>query len=187
MGWQVTTVNRTVLPAALLPTVKQHCRVDFAEDDTILTTYTGIAIAQLEKVWDLRIFGTDGNWTPPGAPPETPALDRWQTPITPVVSFTAADAEAADVKASFALDNGGSTGGPNYMMTADGSPFPAAITFGLKGGFATADELPPEALGAILQVTARLYEYRENIASYSVNLMPLWLNDLLVGLWQPRA
>lgn len=187
MSWQVTSIDRAALPLALLTTVKAHCRVDFAEDDAILKTYIAIALGQLEKVWGWQIFGLDGKWTPPGAPTETPNLDRWPTPVLPISSQTAIDEGGANSSALFEIINKGAVTTDNYIGTVDQSAFPAGHTFTLKAGFATEAEIPPEALGAILQVTARLYEYRENVASFAVNAMPFWLNDMLVGLWQPRA
>lgn len=190
MAWIVDSIDRTALPLALLPTVKAHCRVDFPDDDTMLKIYTGIAIGQLEKVWGFALFTQAGKWTPlAGDALSTviPATDRWQTPIQPVIEFTAKDEADADVSADFKLIDPGAVISPTYLATLDGSSFPAGITVAISAGYADETELPPEALGAILQITSRLYEYRENVAAFSINQMPMWLNDLLVGLWQPRA
>jgi len=189
MSWTVNSIDRTALPLALLPTVKAHCRVDYPEDDTILKTYTSIALGQLERVWGFSIFTQSGTWTPPegGASSTAMTTDRWPTPVQPVTSFTAKDEEDADVSADFQLINPGSISTPTYLATIDGSSFPADISVAMSAGYATEAELPPEALGAVLQVTSRLYEYRENVAAFSINQMPMWLNDLLVGLWQPRC
>lgn len=185
MLWQVTNIDRTTLVAALLPTVKDHCRVTFADDDNIIKTYTSVAVGQLEQVWGFQIFGLDGTWKP--ELPSLAPLDRLVTPVSPAASFTSVDADGADNTAAFELLNKGMVNATNWLATTDGSDFPAGVVVSLKAGFVAPDEMPPEALGAILQVTSRLYEYRENIQSFSVNLIPMWMNELLVGLWQPRA
>jgi uncharacterized phiE125 gp8 family phage protein len=192
MSWQVESIDRTTLPAALLPTVKDHCRVTFADDDNILKVYTSVAVAQLEKVWGFPMYAVSGVWLPEvptlvadmpdGVPPY-----KLPTPITPASSFTSKDADGVDNTAAFRLINKGQIELPNYLATVNGSTFPAGVEVALVGGYAAEADMPPEALGAVLQVTARLYEFRENVQSFSVNLMPMWLNDLLVGLWQPRA
>ena len=39
----------------------------------------------------------------------------------------------------------------------------------------------------ILRMTASLYEHRESISTLSLDQMPFWMNDLMGGLWMPRA
>jgi uncharacterized phiE125 gp8 family phage protein len=190
MSWTVETVDRTSLATALLPLVKGHCRVDFDDDDTLITTYTKIAIGQLEQVWGFTVFGVEGIWKPvalTNADAAMAELDRRATPVQPVSDFEAIDDDGNDITADFQLINATSISTPTYLATKDGSPFPDGTIVSLSGGFEDADDMPPEALGAVLQVTARLYEYRESSVSFSINQMPMWLNDLLVGLWQPRA
>lgn len=185
MLWSVTAIDRTTLPTALLPMVKSHCRVDFTDDDTILTTYISIAIGQLENVWDLAVFGVDGKWQPTIT--DDLALPIYETPVQPAKTFTAKDGADADVSANYELINTVTYSEPSYFRSLDGTPIAADIKVALKGGYAAATDMPPEMLGAILQVSARLYEFRESSVSFSVNQMPMWMNDLLVGLWQPRA
>lgn len=185
MIWQIQAIDRNALPTALLPIVKAHCNVTFTDDDPLLQTYTAIALGQLERVWGFQIFGLTGKWVP-----ELPAikpLDMVPTPVSPASGFTAKDENGVDTTALFELINKGQINEPNFLATLDGTDFPVGTEIILQAGFATLDTMPPEALGATLQVTARLYEFRENVAAFSVNQMPMWMNDLLVGLWQPRV
>jgi hypothetical protein len=32
-----------------------------------------------------------------------------------------------------------------------------------------------------------MYEHRESITAYSLDQVPFWMNDMLGGLWVPRA
>lgn len=190
MSYEVDTIDRDALPTALQPTVKSHCRVDFSDDDAILTVYTQVAIGQLEKVWDLQIFGTTGKWIPlpadaSGWTGEVPS--RFATPVQPAFDFTATDKDGFDNSTFFRLVNKGSVSTPTYLETKDGTPFPAGTIVTLKAGYTTQGQMQPEALGAVLQVTGRLYEYRESVQGFTLNQMPMWMNDLLVGLWVPRC
>lgn len=189
MGWQVESIDRDSLATELLPLVKSHCRVDFSDDDVVLTTYIKIAIGQLERVWGFSVFAVDGDWTPLGQSQLTGGAypDRVPTPVQPVSVFEAFDDLGADISIDFYLVNAGSVSVPTYLATKSGDAFPSDVAVDLTAGYATVDDLPPEALGAILQVTARLYEFRESIVAYSVDQMPMWMNDIMVGLWQPRC
>jgi hypothetical protein len=104
-----------------------------------------------------------------------------------VSAFTAVDADAVDNSALFRLVNKDSYSLPSALETIDGTAFPAGTVVTLQGGYATVAEIPPEMTGIILQITSRLYEFRENAVAFSINQMPMWMNDLLVGLWQPRC
>jgi hypothetical protein len=72
-------------------------------------------------------------------------------------------------------------------VRVDDTPIADGLTIDLVGGYATAETLPPALEGNILRVTATLYEHRESIEAGSLDTIPFWLNDMLTGLWVPRA
>lgn len=185
MYWNVTAIDRATLPAALLTTVKAHCRVDFPDDDEILKTYTAISIAQLENVWDLAVFGVTGDWQP--TPDAVTGQFAYETPVQPADTFVAKDGDGTDVSTEYTLLHRFNFEMSTVFMKKDQTPIESDIVVTLKGGYTAVADLPPEMTGAILQVTARLYEYRESTASFSVQQMPMWMNDIMVGLWRPRA
>ena len=65
--------------------------------------------------------------------------------------------------------------------------FPAGVTFSLTAGYADLASLDPAMRGNILRMAATMYEHRESITTESVDQMPSWLNDMMGGLWVPRA
>ena len=82
--------------------VKQHCRVDFDDDDAILTQYIQWAIAYCQDFTGLQIFEAEVAWTPGSA------ASRYQCPAQPVSAF-AVTADAVDVSADYALQSGALT------------------------------------------------------------------------------
>ena len=181
MSWGATTIDRTALPEELLPLVKSHCRVDFADDDDLITMHTAIAIGYCEKWWGLMIFGGDVSWSPD----LSTGASRYQCPVQPVSDFTISSG-GTDVKAGYRLESGGLTE-PVWLVRADGTAFHPDAVITLAAGYAALAEVDPAAIGGILRVTATLYEHRESISSYPLDQVPYWLNDMMSGLWVPRA
>jgi uncharacterized phiE125 gp8 family phage protein len=174
-------VDYTTLPAALLPLAKQHLRVDFSDDDTSITAYIKHAISRFERYSGWRVFGSPVVWTP-YVPSGAASL---ACPVQPVSSFTASYAET-DVTADYQLDAQSSTG-PLLLSRKDGTAIPPGIILDLAAGYADAAKLDPAAENIVLLITGSLYEYRESVSAASPDLMPMWMSDLLVGTWIPRA
>lgn len=181
MSYSITAIDRTTLPAALLPIAKEHMRVDFTDDDASITRYIQWAISYLEIFWGQRIFSASVDWLPP----IDAYSSRYQIPVQPVASFIVMS-EAVDVSAEYALEMNGMIS-PVWLVHSDGTPFPDDAAVSLTAGFTDPDEIEPAALGGILRVGASLYEYRESISSISLDQIPFWMNDVLGGLWIPRA
>jgi hypothetical protein len=176
------TVDRTTLPAALLDAAKQHMRVDFDDDDATIVRSLQMAIGYLEIFWGQWIFAAVVEWSPP----LDLGLSRYESPVRPVADFTVM-VGTDDVSAGYRLESAGGLVAPYWLVRSDGQGFPNNAAIELKVGAATPDELEPAALGGILRVAATLYEHRESILSYSVDQVPWWINDVLGGLWVPRA
>ena len=173
------TEDWTTMPAAMLPVVKQHCRVTVDDDDAMITRYIQWAIGYCQEHTGLQIFEADVVWTPGSV------CARYQCPAQPVSAF-AVTLATVDVSADYALLSGTLTE-PVWLMHNDGTPFPAETEVTLVAGYADADLIPPALYGNILRIAATMYEHRESITTETVGQVPFWLNDMLGGLWVPRA
>jgi uncharacterized phiE125 gp8 family phage protein len=182
--YTITAVDYTTLPTALLALTKQHLRVDFPDDDTIITRYIAAAISYFEMVSDWRVFAATVSWFPVLS---TTAY-AYQCPVQPVGSFTvmAGGAPQTDVSAEYMLVQT-SPILPAWLQKIDKQPFHLDATITLVGGFADFEKLPPNVLNLILRITGTLYENRESVAAPPLQQVPFWLPDLLVGTWIPRA
>lgn len=182
-GFVVTSIDRATLPTALLPIAKQHLRVDFTtDDDYIRDVCLAGAVGFLEQKFGSFIFKRDGDWslTIEGS------ASAYECPVLPVVSFKVMDG-AADISADYALQQPASRTDPAWLAHSDGTAFPSTAAVTLVGGYTDKDQLPPDVTSLILQVAARLYEYRETVDLQAVDLVPLMIDDLLVGNWVPRC
>lgn len=182
-SYQITSVDRTALPTALLPVAKQHMRVDFTDDNEVITKYLQFAISYFEQVSGWRVFGADVAWSPVSS--TSAAASRYQCPVQPVASFKVMSG-AVDVSSEYALQAGEPVA-PVFLVHSDGTPFPADAGITLVAGYADPDAIEPNAQAAILRIAATLYENRESVTTLSLEQMPFWLNDLLSGTWIPRA
>jgi uncharacterized phiE125 gp8 family phage protein len=169
------------LPAALLPVAKAHLRVDFTDDDASITEYLAQSIGLCENFWDLSIFSAAVNWQPD----TSTGASRYQCPVQPVSAFTVM-ADAVDVSSEYALESASLTE-PVWLVHSDGTAFAADAAVTLTAGYADIASMPPPMRACILRVAATLYEHRESVSVIGPEQMPFWLNDMLGGLWVPRA
>jgi hypothetical protein len=175
----IMPIDYTVLPAAMLAEVKAHCRVRHTDDDALLKSYTGQAISFAQYVWGLQVFGADVTWTP--EPAGTAA--RYQMPVWPASSFVVMS-DAVDVSAEYQIE-ATSLDQPWWLARIDGTNFPDDAVVTLTTGFTDPATMEPAMSSIILRITAGLYEYREPYGTDG--FLPSWANDMLVGLWVPRA
>jgi uncharacterized phiE125 gp8 family phage protein len=175
------TPDWTTLPAALLPTAKQHMRVDFTDDDEIITNYLQFAISYFENQTGLAVFGSTVAWLPNVAT----GASQYQCPAQPVSSFVVTS-ETVDVSSEYALQSA-SPIEPVWLVKSDGTAWPADAAVDLVVGFTAAAQIRPSVLGDILRIAASLYEHRESISTLSLEHVPFWMNDLLTAHWIPRA
>jgi uncharacterized phiE125 gp8 family phage protein len=169
------------LPAALLPLTKDHLRVTFDDDDTVITEYLAQAIGLCEQIWDLAVFGTEVDWQPD----LSTGASRYQCPLQPVSAFTVM-AAAVDVSSEYALEMASLTE-PVWLVHSDGTDFATDAEITLTAGYADIASMPPPMRAGILRVAATLYEHRESVSVIGPEQMPFWMNDLIGGLWVPRA
>jgi hypothetical protein len=173
------TEDFITLPTALLPLAKTHMRVDFTDDDADITDKLAQAIGYAQYFWELQVFGATVAFTPDGG------ACCYQCPVRPVSAFTAADA-VGDVTAEYQLRSTSLTA-PVFLERVDAAAFPAGVTFSLATGYSDPADMHPAMRGNILRVAATLYENRESISAISLDQVPFWLNDMMGGLWVPRA
>lgn len=169
------------LPAALLTAAKAHLRVDFTDDDASITEYLAQAIGLCEQFWDLSVFSVEVDWQPD----TSTGASRYQCPLQPVSAFTIV-ADAVDVSSEYALETASLTE-PVWLVHSDGTAFAADAEVTLTAGYADIATMPPPMRAGILRVAAMLYEHRESVSVIGPEQMPFWLNDLMGGLWRPRA
>lgn len=179
MRLSVRSIDQTTLPAAMLDMTKKHLRIDFTDDDASITDYLAWTIGYIEHFTGLRIFGTSVDFLPVGG------YSRTLCPVRPVSSFTAADA-SGDVTADYFLESGNLTE-PVWIERIDGDLIPAGVTFTLVTGYQDPATMDPALRGNITRAAATMYEHRESITAYSLDQVPFWMNDMLGGLWVPRA
>jgi hypothetical protein len=172
------TEDWSTLPAALLPIAKQHLRVEGTDEDALITQYLGIVIAYLQAFWELQVIPAEGIWLPADV-----SSSRLQCPAQPVSAFTVTS-DAVDVTSEYALKTVGTA---TWLVHSDGTPFPADAEVTLTVGYADVAAMDPKITGNILRKTAELYEHRESITTETLVQMPSWLNDMMSGLWVPRA
>lgn len=183
--YSITAVDYAALPAALLDIAKQHMRVDFTDDDDLIERYLASAIAHVELVSGWRIFPTIVSWFPT----LISTAYAYRTPLGPVASFLVMLDEPApptDISNQFAIITDTPVT-PSWLSKKDKTAFPTPITMTLNVGYTDADKLPPNMSDVILRIAASLYENRETVSQPSLTQVPFWMNDLIVGLWIPRA
>jgi hypothetical protein len=188
MRLQRKTYDLAGLATDLLPSVKSHCRVDFADDDDYLTQATGRAIGLIERTTSFAIAASTWQWQPMGSPPDpsNPAWygeagnrcacslngwqgsSGWQIPVCPVDTFTASllpdGGSISDISAS--LEIAGVIDPSQYqrqwlVLVSGAAIDPGQVTVMLAAGFADEASLPPGVADIVLRMTAYLYETRE--------------------------
>lgn len=179
--FQIVGVDTAILPPLLLPLAKAQVRVNFADDDAILTQYIGNAIEIFEFVSGQRINKTEAVWKPVIV---SQAIS-YACPVQPVKTFEVLDADLVDVSLQYVILRGTAVQ-PQYLTRRDRTPIPVGTMAALTAGYVMLAEIPPGTIGAVLRVTATLYENRETVTT-PINYVPGWLNDLIVGNWIPRA
>lgn len=145
----VVTKDIEALPAELLPLVKQHCRVDHAEDDALLTSIIARAIGHFESKKGVTVNPTAVVWTP--------VLANFKNgmatlPVRPALLATPLEGYAVVLKWDEIH------GVPIQALqgtAADG------LSVELLAGYASAAAIPPHVEDTVMRHSAHLYEHRE--------------------------
>lgn len=180
MTVKVVTVDRNVLPAALLPIAKSHCRIDGTYDDVYLTSALQRAIAKIEDVNGVTINPTTVTWTPATGE----FCDGAATvPVRPVSAFTATSGTpAVDASASYSLTLKWNdiTGVPIQVLQGASV---AGLAVTLTAGVLDLTNAP-QLLDRVLRQVAHLYNYREILTPGAPYLAPDI--ELDATWWAPR-
>jgi uncharacterized phiE125 gp8 family phage protein len=188
MSYKLSGVDRTTLPAALLPKVKLHVRVDYTDDDALLTDLTARAIDLYERKTGLSIFKADFAWSPDGFDAVTD--DGVLCPAQPLATLAVTDSDNVDVTTAYQLAGNQIDGQASglYLQPVDTS---ATMPDGLKvtaiAGYTDPTAIAPATLDSILRITAHLYANRESVSELLLRATDWWMDDLLVGAWVPRV
>jgi uncharacterized phiE125 gp8 family phage protein len=183
MTWTVAAIDYQVLPSAMLTLAKQHMRIDFVDDDALVASCLRRGISLLERYSGLSVFPARIDWQPFAA--DAVPVAAYQCPLQPVAGFSVT-ADGTDVSSQYELRLT-SPISPVWLANKANEPFPAGTRTELRVGWADINTLPPAIEDGILRLSATLYEYRETVTNFSLDPVPQWANDLLVGMWIPRA
>lgn len=177
----VMNAGPTVEPVTLSE-VKAQCRVDFTDDDVLLSSYITAATAYLDveygilgqaiitQDWDLSVAGPD-------------ILNRIRLPISPVQDvqgiayFDTDNAVQAATIANYQLLKHRMQ---SYLEPIEGEDWPStfsrvdAITITLRVGFGLAAAVPQPIKQAIMLLVCHWYENREaSVVGTSINTVPM--------------
>lgn len=189
MSFTIANVDRAGLPTALLPAAKQHLRVDFPDDDTLIQSLLGRAIDLFERKTGVSVFKSDLSWSPN-------SFDNWtddgiQVPAQPFAGpFTVKDANGVDVTSAYQIAGNRIDGQMCGIYLAPVDPnamLPDGLVITATLGSADADAIAPATLDSLLRLTGHLYANRESVSELLLRSADWWMDDLLVGAWVPRV
>lgn len=175
-----TSLDRAALPAALLPLVKSHLRVDGTYDDVYITDAIGRAISWFERVTNISVNKVTWTWSPDQASFVDGVAP---VPVSPVNSFTV-NAGGTDVSASYTITTMSMHGIGIYALAG---AWVAGMAVAIPSGYADAASLDPGITDALLRYTAHLYENREILVLGTDAQSPGWMTDVIATYWMPRA
>ncbi|WP_420408894.1 head-tail connector protein [Hoeflea sp.] len=172
-----------------LAELKAHMRIDANDEDALLQSLIRVARAHLEAVTGtalmprgLRLVLDD--W------PEGPVIDLLRTPVQSIDAIHVYDIDGApqELSTTGAVLDG--TARPARLAVGDklrpGQPI-NGIEIEFTAGFATANEIPPELVRAILLHAAHLYEFR---GAVSADMQPAAIPagyERLIAPWTRRG
>ncbi len=197
-----TAVDHTALPDALLPMVKEHCRVRHDRDDQLITSYIASAVGLIERQCNVSLDPATYTCTGDELRRRGPlqGLGRWRIPATPATAtsyalpmnnvrtavVTDAGEPPVDHSTEYELwnpDFGGN--GASYLVQQVPSTEALCPNWlvELEVGILKPEDLAPAVSILIARMTASLYENRE---ASSALWADTWAAEL-TALWRPEA
>jgi len=189
MSIEIDTVDRTTLPAEMLPLAKEQMRVASDKMDDYITGLIARTIDVFERQSGLSIFQATLMWSPDSF--DTVNDDGVLVPVQPIIEWTAAT-DSGDVTDQFKIV-GNKTGRATglYLQRVDQSLPPSfdpvPVTLAMTVGCEAMDDIPLGALQAILDRVATLFTWREDLAEGNVIDVPQSDQTWFVGNWVPRV
>jgi len=192
MSTTLVSVDRTALPASLLPLAKTHMRVEFSRDDEYIKLCLARGIDFFERTTELVVNPTKWEWVPwLGAGitlPNEAGGYGWQIPFQPAPTWKVYDVKnGVDISAGFSMLAYAPADqyGVRWLVASAGQPT-ASPFVDITLGYADAASMPPGILGFVLEAAGWYYENREIGPMPGVDGVS-YLNQLLTGYWVPRA
>ena len=174
------------LAASLLPTFKDHARIDNTDDDAQAELTLARAISQLERQYGIAIAPQVWAWVwgydPLGFRGRIPT--REAVPVKNVYSYSV-DFNGDDISAQFSLVAAADLTGESFLYNPTGF-IPGAV-IELSAGYQAADDIDVTLLDLILRYAAYLWENREAAADNKLDFVPDWVNQAWAAFWVPRV
>jgi uncharacterized phiE125 gp8 family phage protein len=193
-----TNVDLTVQSEGLLLRAKKQMRVQFADDDSVITDMLSQAIQWVEVNADICINPQTWEWSFGNVNEQARYCycnDWWYglaplaLPKRPVSSFTMTDGQGADIKSywqeTVQQDSTGITETLLQRVDVAVSTWPLKLT--MQCGFTTPTDMPMIVANPVLRYTAYLYENREAIQGAQFYTAPEFTASILGPLWVPRV
>jgi hypothetical protein len=174
----IDDVDFTTLPKALLAAAKAHLRVDFTDDDQYIQDCIKRAISLFERESEVTVNPTTYIWKPD---PADYCGDVLMIPMTPVIDFTAADADEIDVSENYQVASNSMHGVMIYRLVGG---YVDGLTVTIESGYTTKDELPPGILDLVLLLSCHLYEHRG--VFLPANQTDDFMRRAASSYWKPR-
>jgi uncharacterized phiE125 gp8 family phage protein len=174
------SLDRNVLPAALLSIAKSHLRIDGTFEDYLVQSTIGRAISWFERVTNVSVNKVTWIWQPNAS---VFCNGRAQVPVTPVNSFTVVNG-VTDISGEYAIESMSTHGVGLYVLLGS---FVSGMKVTIPSGYADLGSLDPGITDALLRYTAHLYENREILVPGVNAQTPGWMTDVISTYWVPRA
>jgi hypothetical protein len=196
MNTLILSVDRDTLPAALLPAFKRWSRVNWVDDDLLLTEILQGAIDQFERNSEITVFKSVFILQPEVG--DFCGSDL-RLPVTPINSISIGLDQVPHSDETFLGDFTGYAVislSADYQLRARGlhgvriyhliGAFQDGLAISIDTGFEFA-KLTPEIRQTVFQIAGHLYEYREIFVPSNIGEPPMWLNQIMGGFWLPRV
>ena len=170
------TVDRDVLPVALLALAKSQMRVEHNRDDVLITEQLRAAIVGVERRCSINInpaqFAFEGC--------DITATGR--LPVNNVSAIVSLFSGGVDVSSNYGIkqdEMGGNAHAYLVGPTLNSNDAVLVVDVGMQ----TVDAIDPAITAAVLRITAAYYENRETFA-------PVFVDDFLgelIAIWRPAV
>ena len=174
----IDDVDYVALPKALLAATKSHLRVDFTDDDQYIQDVIKRAIAMFENESEISVNPSTYIWKPDSA---DYCGDVVAIPITPVIDFSAMDAEEDDVTEFYEIASNSQRGVMIYRLVGS---YVDGLAVTIESGYSTKDELPAGILDIVLLIACHLYENRGVLISQKE--IADFMRRATSSYWKPR-
>ena len=175
--WSMTSTSLRCRKRCLQAT-KAHLRIDFSDDDEYVKDVIARAIAMFENESEISVNPSSYIWKPDAA---DYCGDVVPIPITPVVDFTAMDADENDLTEEYEVASNSQRGVMIYRLVGS---YASGLAVSIDSGYATKDELPPGILDLVLLVACHLYENRGVLISQKE--IADFMRRATSSYWKPR-